>query len=102
MIRRTWNAQFSAFDVRLASHAPDLDDDWAKKENPQDQVDIHEANTHLSRLLKCVLSGEEVIISKSGKPLAKLVPFEKPRKQANPGTGPSPRENRPGFQCSVA
>ena len=49
------------------------------------QVDIHEAKTHLSRLLKCVISGEEVIISKSGKPLAKLVPFEKSRKKRIPG-----------------
>lgn len=45
------------------------------------QVNIHEAKTHLSRLLNRVISGEEVIISKSGKPLAKLVPLEKPRKR---------------------
>lgn len=49
------------------------------------QVDIHEAKTHLSRLLNRVISGEEIVISKSGKPLAKLVPFEKPRKKRIPG-----------------
>ena len=49
------------------------------------QVNIHEAKTHLSRLLNRVISGEEVIISKSGKPLAKLVPFEKPRQKRIPG-----------------
>ncbi len=36
------------------------------------EVNIHEAKTHLSRLLDKVLSGEEVIIAKHGKPIAKL------------------------------
>ncbi|MCI0418829.1 MAG: type II toxin-antitoxin system Phd/YefM family antitoxin [Acidobacteria bacterium] len=49
------------------------------------QVNIHEAKTHLSRLLNRVICGEEVIISKAGKPLAKLVPFDKPRKRRVPG-----------------
>jgi prevent-host-death family protein len=40
------------------------------------QANIHEAKTHLSRLLKKVLLGEEIIISKAGKPVAKLVPYE--------------------------
>lgn len=34
---------------------------------------IHEAKTHLSRLLDKVAQGEEVIIAKSGRPVAKLV-----------------------------
>lgn len=34
---------------------------------------IHEAKTHLSRLLDRVAQGEEVIIAKSGRPVAKLV-----------------------------
>ncbi len=42
------------------------------------QVNIHEAKTHLSRILTRVVAGEEVIISKAGKPLARLVPFQKP------------------------
>jgi prevent-host-death family protein len=37
-------------------------------------VNIHEAKTHLSRLLAEVMAGEEVIIAKAGKPVAKLVP----------------------------
>lgn len=37
------------------------------------QVNVHEAKTHLSRLLESVARGEEVIIAKSGKPVAKLV-----------------------------
>ena len=37
-------------------------------------VNVHEAKTHLSRLLVQVLAGEEIIINKSGKPVAKLSP----------------------------
>ena len=38
-----------------------------------DTVDIHEAKTHLSRLLARASAGEEIIIAKAGKPIAKLV-----------------------------
>jgi prevent-host-death family protein len=38
-------------------------------------VNIHEAKTTLSHLLAQVAMGEEVIIAKAGKPMAKLVPF---------------------------
>jgi prevent-host-death family protein len=38
------------------------------------EVNIHEAKTHLSRLLERVAMGEEVIIAKAGTPVAKLVP----------------------------
>jgi prevent-host-death family protein len=37
------------------------------------EVNIHEAKTHLSRLLERVALGEEIIIAKAGKPVAKLV-----------------------------
>ena len=36
---------------------------------------IHEAKTHFSKLLERVLNGEEVIIAKAGKPVARLLPF---------------------------
>ena len=36
-------------------------------------VNVHEAKTHLSRLLAQVESGEEVIIARNGKPVARLV-----------------------------
>jgi prevent-host-death family protein len=39
-------------------------------------VNVHEAKTHLSRLLERVAMGEEVIIAKAGKPVAKLVPLD--------------------------
>ena len=40
------------------------------------EIGIHEAKTKLSKLIPAVLSGEEVIITKAGKPLVKLVPVE--------------------------
>jgi prevent-host-death family protein len=43
------------------------------------EVTVHEAKTHLSRLLRRVAAGEEIIISRSGKPIARLVPFLPPR-----------------------
>ena len=42
------------------------------------EVNTHEAKTHLSRLLQRVAAGEEIVISRAGKPLARLVPFRKP------------------------
>ncbi|TNC29068.1 type II toxin-antitoxin system Phd/YefM family antitoxin [Amycolatopsis alkalitolerans] len=39
-------------------------------------VNIHEAKTHLSRLLEQVAAGEHVVISKAGKPVADLVPHQ--------------------------
>jgi len=37
------------------------------------QVNMHEAKTHLSRLVEQVQDGEEVVIAKAGKPVARLV-----------------------------
>jgi prevent-host-death family protein len=38
-----------------------------------DQVNIHEAKTHLSKLLDRVEHGEEIVIARNGKPVARLV-----------------------------
>jgi prevent-host-death family protein len=43
-------------------------------------VSIHEAKTQLSRLLRRVSAGEEIIIAKDGKPVARLVPVSDPRR----------------------
>lgn len=40
-------------------------------------VNTHEAKTHLSQLLKRVAAGEEIVISRAGEPIARLVPFVK-------------------------
>lgn len=37
-------------------------------------VNIHEAKTHLSRLIEDLAAGEEVIIARNGKPVARLLP----------------------------
>jgi prevent-host-death family protein len=38
------------------------------------KVNVHEAKTHLSRLLDRALAGEEVVIARAGRPLVRLVP----------------------------
>lgn len=46
---------------------------------------IYEAKTSLSRLVERAANGEEIILSKAGKPLAKLVPFHQSPKPRKPG-----------------
>jgi prevent-host-death family protein len=50
------------------------------------QVNVHEAKTHLSRLLEDVEGGEEVVIARAGKPIAKLVAHRPARKPRKPGS----------------
>ena len=38
-------------------------------------VNVHEAKTHLSKLLARVEAGEELIIARAGQPIARLIPF---------------------------
>ena len=46
------------------------------------EVNIHEAKTHLSKLLERIALGEEVIIARAGTPVAKLVPIHtEPKKR---------------------
>ena len=40
------------------------------------QVNVHEAKTHLSRLVERAAKGEAFVIAKAGKPMVKVVPFE--------------------------
>lgn len=48
-------------------------------------VNIHQAKTTLSQLLEAALAGEEVIISKAGKPLVRLVPYQVEKQPRTPG-----------------
>lgn len=49
-------------------------------------VNVHEAKTQFSRLLSRVQGGEEIVIAKAGKPVARLMPLvEKPHPRA-PGS----------------
>jgi prevent-host-death family protein len=43
-------------------------------------VNIHAAKTHFSRLVERAAKGEEIIIARAGKPLARLVPLAAPAK----------------------
>jgi prevent-host-death family protein len=44
-------------------------------------INVHQAKTHLSKLLDKAHGGEEIVLSKAGKPYAKLVPLEKPKRK---------------------
>ena len=48
-------------------------------------INIHDAKTHLSRLVERAAGGEEIVIAKAGKPLAKLVPYREARGPRRPG-----------------
>jgi prevent-host-death family protein len=43
-----------------------------------EQINIHEAKTHFSRLVDRAAAGEEIVIAKAGQPRARLVPLERP------------------------
>jgi prevent-host-death family protein len=40
-----------------------------------DKINVHQAKTHLSQLLDRVAKGEEIILARGGKPVAKLIPI---------------------------
>jgi prevent-host-death family protein len=48
-------------------------------------VNIHEAKTHLSRLIEKAAKGESFVIAKAGKPLVKVVAVDVPRKSRRLG-----------------
>ncbi len=50
-------------------------------------VNVHDAKTHFSRLLSRVESGEEIVIAKAGKPVARIVPLIGKVSKRTPGTG---------------
>jgi prevent-host-death family protein len=50
------------------------------------KVDIHQAKTQFSRLVDLAANGEEIIIAKSGRPVARLVPYQTKGVVRRPGT----------------
>jgi prevent-host-death family protein len=48
-------------------------------------VNTHEAKTHLSRLIERAAKGEEIIIGKAGRPIARLIPYREIREPREPG-----------------
>jgi prevent-host-death family protein len=47
-------------------------------------VSLYDAKTHLSKLVDRAAAGEEIVITKNGVPLAKLVPAPAPRERRRP------------------
>jgi prevent-host-death family protein len=48
-------------------------------------INIHEAKTHLSRLVERVEGGEEIVIARAGRPVARLVPMQNRIAPRQPG-----------------
>jgi prevent-host-death family protein len=61
------------------------------------QVNIHEAKTTFSKLLERVMNGEEIIIAKAGKPVARLLPFADAPTRRLPGSAAGQVVIGPGF-----
>ena len=49
--------------------------------DPMVEVNVHEAKTQLSRLLRRVEAGEEILIARRGRPIARLSPIRPPRRE---------------------
>lgn len=49
-------------------------------------VNIHDAKTHFSKLLRRVAAGEEIIIARAGEPVARLVPADATHRRRELGT----------------
>jgi prevent-host-death family protein len=49
------------------------------------RVNMHEAKTHLSRLVERVEAGEEITLARAGRPVARLVPYRARRARRRPG-----------------
>ena len=64
-----------------------------------DLVNVHYAKTHLSRLLDRVAAGEEIVLSKNGKPVAKIVPVQAVSRR--PGRLKGKIKIAPGFDAPL-
>ncbi len=68
----------------------------------QDAFNIHEAKTHLSRLVERVERGEELVIARAGRPVARLVPFWPRQAPRVPGLWRGQVEIAPDFDATDA
>lgn len=71
-------------------------------------INIHEAKTHLSRLVERVESGEEITLARAGRPVARLVPYRERRDPRRAGLwkgqvsiGPDFDEPLPEFEQAL-
>jgi prevent-host-death family protein len=65
-------------------------------------VNMHEAKTHLSRLVERACLGEEVIIAKAGRPVARIVPIATERRARKPGSAVGRARLTPDFHQPLA
>jgi prevent-host-death family protein len=71
------------------------------------QVNMLEAKSQLSRLVKAVLAGDDVVIASNGVPMVRLVPVKPKRKPRKPGAWshlpePAPDWDSPEFNREIA
>ena len=64
-------------------------------------INVHEAKTHFSKLLTRVQTGEEIIIAKAGRPIAKLIPIQTKNKPRKPGTAKGKLWIAPDFDAPL-
>lgn len=62
---------------------------------------VHEAKTHFSKLIERVLKGEEVIIAKSGKPVARILPVDSNKAPRKPGNDKGRVFIKPDFDAPL-
>lgn len=65
------------------------------------KVNVHEAKTYFSKLLSRVATGEEIIIAKAGKPVARLVPLVQDLPNRTPGSAQGKIWMAPDFDASL-
>jgi prevent-host-death family protein len=75
--------------------------DRSKPARVRETVSLYEAKTHLSGLVERAAAGEEIVISKSGKPKARLVPLDDRRPLREPGKGRGQWKVRDDFDAPL-
>ena len=65
------------------------------------QINIHEAETQLSQLLAKLNDGEEIVIARAGRPIAKLVPVIQQPTQRHPGSAKGKVTIAPDFDAPL-
>ena len=63
-------------------------------------VNIHEAKTHLSRLVEQVEAGHEIVIARAGRPVARLVPYRARSEPRQPGAWKGRVQLAPDFDAT--
>lgn len=64
-------------------------------------INVHEAKTHFSKLLERVRQGEEIIVAKAGKPIAKLLPIAQGSAVRVPGSAGDKITIAPDFDAPL-